>query len=186
MGFVKDFEQVWKPMSDGIKAALLKEQKEKNAVSPETAVKALAQEKRKWNDPLRVQHSFITSMQGKAPEYEQMFMEALERFQFTEVPMSSLPSKMPYTAGTALSAAAGGFGSSLLPEHSFLPSLIGRIPVILLGTAVFGGIGAGLFRSLWQAKAEESRKDCAEPYMKQMQTLHDELLEICRMADKRI
>lgn len=184
MGFAADFEQAWKPMSDGINAALLKEQKEKNAVLQETAVKALMREKRNWSDPLRVQYSFIASMQGKAPEYVDMFQEALERFQFTEVPMPPLPGKIPYTAGTALAAAVGGYGSSLLPEHSFLPSLVGRIPVVLLGTVVFGGIGAGLFRSQWQAKAEESRKDCAKPYMEQLQALHDELLEICRRADQ--
>lgn len=184
MEFAKDFERVWKPMSDGIKAALLKEQKEKNAVTSATAAKALMQEKKNWSDPLRIQYSFIASMQGKAPECEKMFKRALEQFQFTEVPMPDLPGKIPYTAGAALTAAAGGFGSSLLPAHSFLPSLIGRIPVTILGTTVFGGIGVGLFRSLWQAKAEEARKGCAEPYMEQLQALHDDLLEICRRADK--
>lgn len=184
MGFVKDFEQVWKPMSNGIQAALLREQKEKNAVSLQTAVGALMQAKRDWNDPLRVQYSFITSMQAKAPECGEMFKEVLERFQFTKVLMPPLPDKMPYMAGTALSAVAGGFGSSLLPEKSFLPSLIGRIPVVMLGAVVFGGIGAGLFRSQWQAKAEKLRKDCAKPYMEQLQILHDELLEICSRADK--
>lgn len=184
MGFVKDFEQVWKPVADGIQATLLRERKEKNAVSQETAVKALTQAQRNWNDPLRVQYSFIVSMQAKAPECGEMFKEALERFQFTEVWMPPLPGKMPYMAGTALLAAVGGFGSSLLPARSFLPSLIGRIPVIILGTVVFGGIGVGLFRSLWQTKAEEMRKGCAEPYMEQLQVLHDELLEICGRADK--
>lgn len=184
MGFVKDFEQIWKPVSDGITAALLREQKEKNAVSLETAVKALTQAKRNFSDPLRVQYSFVVSLREAAPECGEMFQKALERFQFTEVPMSPLPGKTPYAAGTALAAAVGGVGSSLLPEHSFLPSLIGRVPVVLLGAAVFGGIGAGLFRSQWQAKAEESRKDCAKPYTEQLRTLHDELSEICDRADK--
>lgn len=185
MGFVRDFEQVWKPTSNGIKAALLKEKKEKNAVSAETADKALMQQRREWNDPLRVQYSFIISMQSKDPECAQMFQGALERFRFAEVPMTRLPSKMPYMAGAAFAAAAGGFVSSLLPENFFLLTFIGRIPVIILGVAVFGGVGIGLFRTLWQAKAEESRKDCAEPYMEQLQTLYNELLEICRMVDER-
>lgn len=184
MGFVKDFEQAWKPVEDGIKAAFLREQKAKNAVSPETAVNALMQAKRNFSDPLRVQYSFIVSMQDAAPECGELFQETLERFQFVEVPMSPLPGKMPYMAGTVMSAAAGGFCSFLLPEHTFLPSLIGRIPVVVLGTVVFGGIGAGLFRSRWQARAEESRKECAKPYMEQIQTLHDELLRICSRADK--
>lgn len=184
MGFEKDFEHVWKPMANGIKAALLKERKEKNEVSVENAVNALMREKREWSDPLRVQYSFIISMQDKAPESARMFQEALERFQFAEVPMTPLPGKMPYMAGALLAAAAGGFAGSLLPESFFLMTLIGRIPVILLGAVVFGGIGIGLSRTLWQAKAEESRKDCAEPYMEQLQALHNQLLEICRMADR--
>lgn len=184
MGFVKDFEQVWKPVSNGIKAALIKEKKEKNAVSAETAEEALMRARREWSDPLRVQHSFMVSMQSKAPECARMFQEVLQRFQFSEVPMMPLPGKMPYLAGAVLAAAAGGFAGFLLPENFFLLTLIGRIPVILLGVAVFGGIGIGLSRTLWQAKAEESRKDCAEPYMEQLQVLYNELLEICRMADQ--
>lgn len=184
MGFAKNFEQVWKPMADGIKAALLKEQKEKNAVSLKVAAEALMQERRNWNDPLRVQYSFMTSMKSKTQECEEAFKEALEGFEFVEAALPPLPNKIPYMAGAVLAAAAGGLISSLLPADSFLPSLIGRIPVIILGIVVFAGIGIGLFRSLWQIKAEESRKGCAELYMEQLQTLHDELLEICRRADK--
>lgn len=184
MGFEKDFEQVWKPMSDGIKASLLKEKKEKNAVSVETAQKALMQEKRKWSDPLRVQHSFMTSMQEKAPECAKIFQNALEQFCFSEAMLPPLPNKMPYMTGAALAAAVGGFIASLLPEKFFLLNLIGRIPAIILGAVVFGGIGAGVFRSLWQAKAEDARKECIKPYVEQLQVLHDELLEICSRADK--
>lgn len=184
MGFVKDFEQVWKPGLDGITAALLREQKEKNEVSQEIAVKALMQAKRNFSDPLRVQYSFLVSMQDVAPKCGETFQKVLEQFQFAEVPMSPLPSKIPYKAATVMSAAVGGFGSFLLHEHFFLPSLIGRIPVVILGAVVFGGIGAGLFYSQWQARAEESRKDCAKLYLEQLQALHDDLLEVCGRADK--
>lgn len=184
MGFAADFERAWKPMADGIKAALLKELKEKNAVSLEAARKALERERRNWEDPLRAQYSFRKGLENKAPEHAEAFTEVLGRFQFAEAVLPPLPGKIPYIAGGGALAAAGGVISSLLPADSFLPSLIGHIPVVILGILVFAGIGAGLARTMWQAKAEAARKGCAELYAAQLKSLHDELLEICRKADK--
>ena len=184
MGFEKDFEHAWKPVSDGITAQLMKEKREKNAVTPETAAAALAREKESWNDPLRLQYGFLESMRKKAPACARLFQETLEGFRFAQAPLPPLPGKFPYVAGAVGAAAAGGAAGALLPAEFFLVTVIGRVPAVLLGTAVFGGIGTTLSKTLWQSRAEEARKDCAKPYLDQLQTLHDTLSAICAKADR--
>lgn len=183
MSLEADFERVWKPVASAIGGSLVKKQREENVVTLDDAAQAWRHEKRNWDDPMRVQSSFLSALEKKSPECARQFRAALDRFAFQEVELAALPSSAPYVAGTTGAAVLGGVVGGLLPQTSLLPRLVGRVPVIVIGGAVFAGLGGSVMRGLWQSKTQTVNEDAAQQYTAQLEPLKAALLEICRRAD---
>lgn len=182
MSLVSDFELAWKPTAAAVSAALLKEQKEHNAVTLKCAEQAWKRELLHWHDPMRPQGSFLKGLEKKNHACAQKLISAMEAFAFQEAVMPALPSGVPYAVGGVICAALGALIGFVLPATFFLPKLIGRIPTVLLGTTIFAGVGGGLLRTVWQVKAETVRADCSHLYTNQLDALHKVLRGLCEKA----
>lgn len=182
MSLASDFELAWKPVGAAVSAALLLELKEHNAVTLECAEQAWKRELRHWHDPMRPQGSFLKGLEKKNPACAKKLMSAMEAFAFQEAQLPPVPSGVPYAAGGVICAALGALVGFVLPASFFLPRLIGRIPTVLLGAALFAGVGGGLLHTMWQVKAEAARADCSRLYTDQLDVLHEMLRELCEKA----
>lgn len=182
MSLVSDFELAWKPVRAAVSAALLRELKEHNTVTLDCAEQTWKRELHHWHDPMRPQGSFLKGLEQKNPACAQKLMSTMETFAFQRAQLPPVPSGVPYVAGGVICAALGALVGFVLPDTSFLPRLISRIPTVLLGTALFAGLGGGHLHTMWQLKAEAVRADCSRLYTDQLDALHEVLRELCEKA----
>jgi len=178
-----DFERVWKPVASAVGGALVKKQLEKNMVTLDDAAQVWRRERRNWDDPMRVQSSFMSALEKKSPECARRFRTALDQFKFQEVTLAAPPSPVPYVIGTAVATVLGGAVGGLLPQTSLLPRLVGRVPCVIIGCAVFAGVVGSVMRGLWQSKSQVVNEDAAQQYTAQLEPLRTALLAICKQAD---
>ena len=183
MPFEQDFERIWRSSVSSFDGVLTGKQRDSNIVTIEDAANVWGREKQNWNDPMRVQNSFMVMLERKSPEHAQNFRRAIERFMFQEVTLVKLPSPVPYVAITTVIAIIGGVMGWKLPATSFLPRIIGRIPAILLIFLFFGVVTSGITRELWQTKTRHANDGAAQKYTAQLASLHGTLLKICKQAD---
>lgn len=184
MSFEQDFERIWKSVISSVSGTLTGKQRETNIVTIDDAVLVWMREMQNWDDPMRVQNSFLVMLRRKNPENARRFREALDGFRFKTVALEKLPSSVPYITGTIGTAALGGLMGGILPETSFLPQLIGRIPTVLAGSVFLAGLGGSVMRGLWQTKTHNANEGAAQKYTDQLKPLHDTLLKICKESDK--
>lgn len=184
MSFTQDFERIWKSVNSSISGVLIGKQHESNIVTIDDANHAWRRERQNWDDPMRVQNSFLVMLDKKKPEYARRFRDELDDFSFAKVDLVKLPSPVPYLAGTTGIAVLGGVFGGILPETSFITNMIGRIPTVLVSSLFFGGIGGGVLRGLWQSKTHSANEGAAQKYASQLRPLHDALIKICQQADK--
>ena len=183
MPFSQDFERIWKSAVSSINGLLIDRHRESNLVTLDDASRAWERERQNWDDPMRVQNSFLNMLERKNTEYARQFREALDDFAFQEVALSELPSSIPYIAGTAGTGVLGGVIGEMLPDTFFLTKLIGRVPTILAGAVFFAGLGGSVMRGLWKSKTTHANDGAAQKYIAQLNPLHDKLLKICKQAD---
>lgn len=180
MSAQKDFERIWNSVEAIVHGALLKENGD-NFLG--AAKEAWEREKSKWLNSNSVQYNFLLTLRKKNPVWAEQFLATVEKFSFRKVSLNNSPSLIPYIFGTLCLGAAGAGAGYVLPEDSFLPSLIGHVQTIILGGAVFAWMGGGIFIGLRKNKINALRKKSANVYLEQLKTLRKTLSDLCKKAD---
>lgn len=185
MSYTEEFQYLWRPLEDGVYNALMDQVESGHEATAAEANKAVRTEISYWADVTQPQQSFLVNLGKMDPSLETMFIRTLNSFVFHQERTPEPPSAAPYIFLELLLTAAGawlGYQASAFPlvkEH------IGAVLAAICGGAVFALIFAIVLRVRWGARVRAKKRDVVERYMKQLDTLKNDLSRVCGRADRR-
>ena len=200
MSFENDFKRMWEPIESAFHGVLIEKLRKKNFVPFQDVIDAWENEKKNWLDPMRIQNSFLRTMEQRNPAYAKDFHDLIKSFSFQKDISRELPSFIPYAFGILIIATLGGIICYLLSETSFILDLFSnhdkteddvmftettlRNIITIMGGIVFAGWGKNIMQTAWKNKSAYVGNITVKFYLNQLKSLKKQLSEVCRNLDK--
>ena len=91
MSFENDFKRMWEPIESTFHGVLIEKLRKKNFVPFQDVLDAWENEKKNWLDPMRIQNSFLRTMEQRNPAYAKDFHDLIKNFSFQKDISRELP-----------------------------------------------------------------------------------------------
>ena len=184
MSLTSEFELVWEPFHEKLLSEVL-DSTGKNTLPNLDDINAFyTRMLRMWEDPARVQCGFLKKWGHEYPGLEEDLLEVLHDFRFQQVGADKKQSSAAVVGGALAAAAAGGCIGGVLPETNVLKAVLGNVPTILIGAAVFSMIGGSIAQAVHSNAVHRAGKEAVDLYKMQLFSLHSNLCNVLKQYEQ--